>query len=101
MDCVKALVTAGADVSTKNHAGHDAVFLAERTAWNADAEERGNEPGEQYKQQGEEGDDKPEASPGRAVVEWLLSCENGSSLETPVGEAASAEAMDGVEETTS
>ncbi|KAI5292193.1 hypothetical protein KEM52_006549 [Ascosphaera acerosa] len=35
LDCVKALVRAGADVHVKNQDGHDAAFLAERTEWDA------------------------------------------------------------------
>lgn len=33
LDCVKILVEAGADISAKNDAGHDAAFLAERADW--------------------------------------------------------------------
>lgn len=68
LECVKALVEAGADISITNGAGLDAVFLAERSAWSAEEEDGGEE------QQGE-GDDegKGKMSPARTVVEWLLS----------------------------
>ncbi|RJE18624.1 ankyrin repeat protein [Aspergillus sclerotialis] len=72
LECVKALVEAGADISIKNDAGLDAVFLAERSAWSA--EEDGE--GEGSKGEGEagaEGEEKGKMSPGRMVVEWLLS----------------------------
>lgn len=78
LECVKALVAAGADVATKNDAGLDAVFLAERAAWSAndDGEEQGQE-GESGEAEGEgEGEGKGKMSPGREVVEWLLTCEN-------------------------
>lgn len=105
---MKALVAAGADISIKNDAGHDAVFLAERTAWTAEGE--GDETQEQKEQDESEGgeEDKGKISPGRAVVEWLLGCEKGDSLETSARDGsesasafgnASGEAMDGVEET--
>ncbi|BDD59473.1 hypothetical protein MPDQ_002967 [Monascus purpureus] len=108
LECVKALVAAGADISIKNDAGHDAVFLAERTAWTAEGE--GDETQEQKEQDESEGgeEDKGKISPGRAVVEWLLGCEKGDSLETSARDGsesasafgnASGEAMDGVEET--
>ena len=93
LDCVKALVAAGANISAKNHAGHDAVFLAERTVWSTGAAERG----EQQKRQDDAGeeDDLGENSPGRAVVEWLLGCDKGISLESSAGITHSAgESMD-------
>ena len=72
LECVKALVEAGADISIKNDAGLDAVFLAERSAWSAE------EDGEGSKGEGEagaegEGEGKGKMSPGRMVAEWLLS----------------------------
>ncbi|CAG8186683.1 unnamed protein product [Penicillium salamii] len=94
LECVKALVGAGADLDVKNDAGHDAVFLAERTAWAA-VEDNGNGEDENQNQpqeiemtigEGEgEGDaektDAGEMSAGRQVVEWLLNSDVGSSLE--------------------
>jgi hypothetical protein len=94
LECVKALVEAGADLEVKNDAGHDAVFLAERTAWTAgqgdDAEgAQGDDAQTQEIEMtiGEnEGEDKPaesagEMSAGRQVVEWLLASDNAASLE--------------------
>ncbi|KAJ5927003.1 hypothetical protein N7516_008776 [Penicillium verrucosum] len=95
LECVKALVEAGADLDVKNDAGHDAVFLAERTAWAAvegDEDVEGAEGDDAQTQEidmtiGEnEGEDKPaenagEMSAGRQVVEWLLASDVGASLE--------------------
>lgn len=95
MECVKALVEAGADLDVKNDAGHDAVFLAERTAWAAvegDEDVEGAEGDDAQTQEidmtiGEnEGEEKPaenagEMSAGRQVVEWLLASDVGASLE--------------------
>ena len=72
MECVKALVEAGADLDVKNDAGHDAVFLAERTAW---AAVEGDEDVEGADAQTQE------MSAGRQVVEWLLASDVGASLE--------------------
>lgn len=69
LDCVKALVEAGADISIKNDAGLDAVFLAERKAWSAE-EEQG---GEEQKGEGEGEQGKGKMTPETEVVEWLLS----------------------------
>lgn len=95
MECVKALVGAGADLAVKNDAGHDAVFLAERKAWEAlekDAQEGEGEGGNQDEPQeiemtiGGEGEgegekDAGEMSAGRQVVEWLLASDVAASLE--------------------
>lgn len=95
IECVKALVEAGADVTIKNDAGHDAVFLAERAAWSASAEEGdANESEEQTQEiemtvgegegQAEQGQQQAgagEMSAGRQVVEWLLSSEKAGGLE--------------------
>lgn len=72
LDCVKALVGARADIATKNNAGLDAVFLAERASWSADDEGQ-----EQGQGTGEGEESKGKMSPAREVVQWLLSCENG------------------------
>ncbi|KAK2756453.1 hypothetical protein FQN54_005346 [Arachnomyces sp. PD_36] len=93
LDCVKALVEAGADVGAKNDAGHDAVFLAERTGWGAaevgegDGDEGGKEEAEaeaevdaKREEEGGEGKGK-----GREVVEWLLGCKAGAELEKGAG----------------
>lgn len=98
---MKALVEAGADVAIKNDAGHDAVFLAERAAWSASAEEvdaNENEGEEQMQEiemtvgenQGED-QSQPQAgagemSAGRQVVEWLLSSEKAGGLESGANE---------------
>ncbi|KAJ6132518.1 hypothetical protein N7471_007733 [Penicillium samsonianum] len=95
LECVKALVEAGADLDVKNDAGHDAVFLAERTAWAAvegDEDVEGAEGDDAQTQEIEmtigenEGEEKPaesagEMSAGRQVVEWLLNSDSGASLE--------------------
>ncbi|KAI2793582.1 hypothetical protein POX_a00163 [Penicillium oxalicum] len=98
LECVKALVEAGADVAIKNDAGHDAVFLAERAAWSAAAEEEGDaaqaadEPQEIEMTIGEEEQgqqqqaDAGEMSAGRQVVEWLLSSEKAAGLESSATE---------------
>jgi hypothetical protein len=102
LECVKGLVEAGADVAIKNDAGHDAVFLAERAAWSAAAEEEGDvdenseEPqeiemtiGEEQGEgegEGEKQADAGEMSAGRQVVEWLLSSEKAAGLESSATE---------------
>ncbi|KAJ5576163.1 hypothetical protein N7535_003089 [Penicillium sp. DV-2018c] len=107
LECVKALVEAGADLDVKNDAGHDAVFLAERTAWAAGGEEEGagaeGDDGQtqeiemtigEGEGEGEEksAQDAGEMSAGRQVVEWLLNSEGAASLEKGAteGEAGSA-----------
>ncbi|KAL2010484.1 hypothetical protein VTN00DRAFT_6291 [Thermoascus crustaceus] len=108
LDCVKALVEAGADIDIKNDTGHDAVFLAERTAWSLEEEQEQKEGGEE---EGKEGQQEEEGvgkmSKGREVVEWLLGCEKGAGLETGVGangvksngDGNAGEEMEGVEKT--
>jgi hypothetical protein len=94
LECVKALVEAGADLDVKNDAGHDAVFLAERTAWaavevNGEAEDESDQTQDQEIEMtvgDTEGDDKAaegpgEMSAGRQVVEWLLNSDVAASLE--------------------
>ncbi|KAF9250579.1 hypothetical protein CBS147332_5480 [Penicillium roqueforti] len=95
LECVKALVEAGADLEVKNDAGHDAVFLAERTAWatvEGDEEAEGAEGDDAQVQEIEmtigenEDEEKPaegagEVSAGRQVVEWLLASDGGANLE--------------------
>lgn len=93
LDCVKALVEAGADISLKNDAGHDALFLAERADW-AVVEEDDNENTENNHGEEEieielntqQDGDKPAPAPTKArlVVEWLLSCDKGAGFEEPV-----------------
>lgn len=99
LECVKALVESGADVTVKNDAGHDAVFLAERAAWSASAEEV-NEDEDQTQEiemtvgegedegegQGENKQQTGEMSAGRQVVEWLLSSEKAAGLESGANE---------------
>ncbi|PGH12959.1 hypothetical protein AJ79_03932 [Helicocarpus griseus UAMH5409] len=100
LDCVKALVNAGADITAKNDQGHDAVFLAERSEWTAlpadqEKEEESEEMevtvngvGEGHDGEGEgaggEGERRP-LSKGMQVVEWLLGCEKGEGLERGAG----------------
>ncbi|PGH28783.1 hypothetical protein GX50_08471 [[Emmonsia] crescens] len=112
LDCVKALVSAGADITAKNDAGHDAVFLAERSEWAAlpaDDEKEGqgeeeatmNGIGEdEGKGEGEgEGEGRRPVSKGMQVVEWLLGCEEGEGLErgAGIGGIGDGERMEGVE----
>ncbi|KAL4789987.1 ankyrin repeat-containing domain protein [Aspergillus venezuelensis] len=83
--CVELLVAAGADVSIKNTAGHDAVFLAERADWSAQAQAKGRDEAEDPDEveitigegegEGEGEQATQDAGPktkGREVVEWLL-----------------------------
>lgn len=93
LDCVKALVGAGADISIKNDAELDPVFLAERTAWST-VEEGGEE--DAQGQEGNSAEEKIENSPGRQVVEWLLSCDKGNGIEENGGEE-SADVEEGKE----
>lgn len=98
LECVKGLVEAGADVALKNDAGHDAMFLAERAAWSAAAEEEGDadenaeEPQEIEmtigEEEGEQKADAGEMSAGRQVVEWLLSSEKALESSATEGEKA-------------
>lgn len=93
---MKALVEAGADLDVKNDAGLDAVFLAERTAWdavvdNGEGEENQDENQDQDQEiemtvgegegEGEKTEGAGEMSAGRQVVEWLLNSDVASSLE--------------------
>ncbi|OJJ99762.1 hypothetical protein ASPACDRAFT_43394 [Aspergillus aculeatus ATCC 16872] len=91
LDCVKALVEAGADSSVKNDAGLDPVFLAERADWStqedggaaADAEADANADADAAADPGK-------MSKGRQVVEWMLSAEvaaAGGDSETVVASA--------------
>ena len=96
LECVKALVEAGADVTIKNDAGHDAVFLAERSAWSASAEEAGDEEQTQEiemsvgegeaGEQGQQQEAPTEVSAGRQVVDWLLGSEKAAGLESGANE---------------
>jgi len=115
--CVQVLVQAGADISAKNDAGHDAVFLAERVDWAAvdiadhdDDHDGETETTNLHQGNGEEAKSVPPPPPeppmtaARQVVEWLLGRENAEGLERPVGARGSegtttetGEAMDGVE----
>ncbi|GKZ77036.1 hypothetical protein CBS63078_3185 [Aspergillus niger] len=87
LECVKALVEAGADVGVKNDAGLDAVFLAERADWKTQeegADDNGDEEVEvEIGGEGEQKQDAGEMTRGRQVVEWLLSSEKAAeSLES-------------------
>ncbi|KAF5861855.1 hypothetical protein ETB97_012406 [Aspergillus alliaceus] len=95
LECVKALVEAGADISVKNDAGLDAVFLAERADWST--EEQGEEEGEEAEAEVQEGEEAKEVPKGRQVAEWLLSSEKGGELESGAREnnTAAAEAGEG------
>lgn len=98
LDCVKALVEAGADLSLKNDAGHDAIFLAERADWSADDDNDGDEENKNNNDNDNdataeveigtttEQKDKPAPPPTKArqVVEWLLGSEKGAGIETPI-----------------
>ncbi|OJD19218.1 hypothetical protein AJ78_00831 [Emergomyces pasteurianus Ep9510] len=121
LDCVKALVHAGADITVKNDAGHDAVFLAERSEWTAlpaDDEKRGDEEEEEATVNGigedksngvgvgvgvgegeGEGEDRRRVSKGMQVVEWLLGCEEGAGLESGagIGGSGDGERIEGIE----
>lgn len=96
LECVKALVGVGADISIKNDAGLDAVFLAERADWSTEEQGEEQEQDEVEVEVGaeaQEGEgDAGKLSKGRQVVEWLLSSEKGGELETGAGENAPAAA---------
>ncbi|PYH48846.1 ankyrin [Aspergillus saccharolyticus JOP 1030-1] len=92
LECVKALVEAGADSSVKNEAGLDPVFLAERADWSTQEETTTSTAATE----GAEGDaeaaaaDPGKMSKGRQVVEWMLSAEvaaAGGDSETVVASA--------------
>lgn len=93
---MKALVGVGADITIKNNAGLDAVFLAERTAWsNGEIKEGEDEAGEgeaevEVEGQADAGEGENKAGPGRQVVEWLLSSDKGGELESGVAEGSGA-----------
>jgi len=89
LNCVKALVEAGADISAKNNAGHDAAFLAERTGWKPQSEEV-----DLAASDGDAGQNK--IPPGLVVAEWLLARDirtglEGGEWETETGSAAGGE----------
>ncbi|GBF62676.1 ankyrin repeat protein [Trichophyton mentagrophytes] len=86
LECVKALVEAGADIILKNNAGHDAVFVAEQSDWNATAttqeEDKKKDAAEDEANVEEAESSTPrETTKGQQVVEWLLTCEKGSDME--------------------
>jgi len=66
LSCLQLLISAGADPSLVNKAGHDAVFEAERAI------------------SGDEGKEDEKAEKGRKCVEWLLGCQQASGLERGV-----------------
>ncbi|KKK26682.1 hypothetical protein P175DRAFT_0535524 [Aspergillus ochraceoroseus IBT 24754] len=88
LECVKALVEAGADVSIQNQAGLDAIFLAERADWGTEEvskeeEQEGVE--EASAETSAEGKDSGPMSKGRQVVEWLLASDKAGELESGIG----------------
>ncbi|KAI9045399.1 uncharacterized protein KD926_008826 [Aspergillus affinis] len=96
LECVKALVEAGADIAVTNDAGLDAVFLAERADWSAVEVNEATAGAADQEESGEaevemkEGEEQVPPSKGRQVVEWLLSSEKGGELESGVAEGESA-----------
>lgn len=96
-ECVKALVNAGADITLKNLAGHDAAFLAERADWSPQDDKEDNKTGDYdtaTQEQNRESQETPKPiSRGMQVVEYLLGCEQGASLEKGAGGAS--ESVDG------
>ncbi|OJJ55256.1 hypothetical protein ASPSYDRAFT_159153 [Aspergillus sydowii CBS 593.65] len=88
LECVKLLVDAGADVSIKNEAGLDAIFLAERTDWKTQDESSQNQ-GQPESEEVDEAEvgadagagDAGPVSKGRQVVEWLLEFGNPAEVE--------------------
>ncbi|EGC47104.1 ankyrin repeat protein [Histoplasma capsulatum var. duboisii H88] len=107
LECVKALVHAGAGIAIKNDAGHDAVFLAERSGWTAlPADDEKGEDGETEATTNGvegEGEGRRPVSKGMQVAEWLLECEEGEGLERGAGMGGSEDGdgdagrMDGLE----
>lgn len=112
LECVKALVEAGADLAATNDAGLDAVFLAERADWSAEEEKDGQKEGAEAEAEAEVEAEAGESAPARPmtkareVVEWLLSSEKAAELESGVdskekssnGEGPSAGAGEKMEE---
>ncbi|BCS28802.1 ankyrin repeat domain-containing protein [Aspergillus puulaauensis] len=88
LECVKLLVDAGADVSIKNEAGLDAIFLAERTDWKTQ-DETSQSQGQPESEEVDEAEvgadagagDAGSVSKGRQVVEWLLEFGNPAEVE--------------------
>jgi hypothetical protein len=90
---VKVLVEAGADISIKNEAGLDAVFLAERADWKAQEATQTPDPSQGKDQDGDEemevevaGDaaeggnaTQVPVTKARQIVDWLL--EHGDPAE--------------------
>lgn len=112
LECVKALVKAGADVRAKNQDGHDAAFLAERTEWDAarEGEEKAEKPEEEeieVEVSGEENAEKPLPPMSKAmqVVHHLLDIDNEraekktDATAESSSAAAKGDAMEGVEKT--
>ncbi|KAI5302118.1 hypothetical protein KEM56_001021 [Ascosphaera pollenicola] len=115
LECVKALVNAGADVRAKNQDGHDAAFLAERTEWDAarEGEEKAAEKPEneeiEVEVSAEENPEKPLPPMNKAmqVVHQLLDVDNersekkaqGSGAAESNSSATKGDAMEGVEKT--
>jgi hypothetical protein len=102
LECVKVLVEAGADVSVKNEAGLDPVFLAERADWSAQDEQaegqeekEGDEEveieiGAQSEGEGEGAAATGPLTKGREVVEWLLAMDKSDETEGPSSGANAA-----------
>ena len=101
LDCVKALVEAGADVRIKNDAGHDAAFLAERAEWakqGDNAVPAADEKNEEGTASGEPETTRP-MTEGMQVVRVLLESDKSNETEqneTEVDADANADRMDGV-----
>lgn len=92
LECVKLLVDAGADVSIKNEAGLDAIFLAERTDWKTQ-DETSQSQGQPESEEVDEAEvgadagagDAGPVSKGRQVVEWLLEFGNPADTAEATG----------------
>lgn len=101
LDCVKALVEAGADVRAKNNAGHEAAFLAERSEWSRLGDDEASASAESN--EGDQSSDEPGSvrpmSVGMQVVRFLLlesDIPNGTEQhETELDADAGAERVDG------
>ncbi|EEP78986.1 predicted protein [Uncinocarpus reesii 1704] len=102
LECVKALVEAGADIDGKNGAGHDAAFLAERSEWSAATEDEKEGEGDGEEATPAAASSQPDRPMSKAmqVVEYLLTYEKGTNsdqgADTPGSGNADADEMEGV-----
>ncbi|WEW56064.1 ankyrin repeat-containing protein [Emydomyces testavorans] len=101
LECAKALVEAGADISAKNTAGHDAAFLAERSEWSTtgeDEREENSEGGATTITAGSASEPARPMSRAMRVVEYLLTYDKGRDRDQSADALESGPNDDGVED---